>query len=77
MKLTALVLICAPVVCGAQASPRVPPADRVYRDLRASLADSAHGPLGPNWVDVLIFQVARREAEHLRRPQSDPQQQNH
>jgi hypothetical protein len=37
-------------------------ADAMYRDLRAHLAGSPSEPLGPQWVDLLIFQVARREA---------------
>jgi tetratricopeptide (TPR) repeat protein len=37
-------------------------ADALFRDLRARLAGSPSGPLGPQWVDVLIFQIARREA---------------
>jgi hypothetical protein len=37
-------------------------ADALFRDLRGRLAASPSGPLGPQWVDVLIFQIARREA---------------
>jgi eukaryotic-like serine/threonine-protein kinase len=37
-------------------------ADSIYRNLEARLADSPDGPLGPQWVDVLIFQIARGEA---------------
>jgi Flp pilus assembly protein TadD len=37
-------------------------ADAMYQDLEARLANSPDGPLGPSWVDVLIFQIARREA---------------
>jgi hypothetical protein len=37
-------------------------ADAMYRDLREHLAGSPSGPLGSMWVDLLIFQIARREA---------------
>jgi Flp pilus assembly protein TadD len=37
-------------------------ADAVYHDLEAQQAGSPSGPLGPDWVDLLIFQIARREA---------------
>jgi predicted Ser/Thr protein kinase len=37
-------------------------ADAQYRDLRARLAGSPAGPLGPIWESVLIYQIARREA---------------
>jgi hypothetical protein len=37
-------------------------ADAQYRELRAELAGSPAGPLGSVWVDLLIFQIARREA---------------
>ena len=42
-------------------------------DLLASLADSPEGPLGRDWVDVLIFQIAREEAGRVMKlPVSDP-----
>jgi Flp pilus assembly protein TadD len=40
-------------------------ADRVYDDLMTRLAASDDGPLGPSWVDVLIFQIARQEANQV------------
>src|SRR5262249_20471829 len=48
-------------------------ADEMYRDLLASLADSPEGPLGRDWVDVLIFQIAREEAGRVMKlPVPDP-----
>jgi tetratricopeptide (TPR) repeat protein len=46
----------------AEAKAALGRADALYRDLRTRLAASPSGPLGPQWVDVLIFQIARREA---------------
>ena len=37
-------------------------ADAMYQDLEVRLANSPSGPLGGDWVDVLIFQIVRREA---------------
>jgi hypothetical protein len=37
-------------------------ADTQYRGLRAELAGSPSGPLGSLWFDLLVFQIARREA---------------
>jgi ABC-type amino acid transport system permease subunit len=43
-------------------------ADGVYRDLMARLAELPEGPLGPSWVDVLVFQISRQEAEQVVNP---------
>jgi tetratricopeptide (TPR) repeat protein len=40
-------------------------ADAAFGDLMSKWADSAAGPLGPSWFDVLIFQIARSEAEKV------------
>jgi hypothetical protein len=40
-------------------------ADGMYRQLLETLAGSEAGPLGREWVDVLIFQIARDEAQQV------------
>jgi hypothetical protein len=37
-------------------------ADAMYQDMEARLEGSPPGPLGRDWLNVLIFQIARREA---------------
>jgi hypothetical protein len=36
--------------------------DDIFHDLEASFAKSPSEPLGPQWVDVLIFRIVRQEA---------------
>jgi tetratricopeptide (TPR) repeat protein len=43
-------------------------ADAQYRQLEIREASSPHGPLGLNWVDMLIFQIARQEAVKIVMP---------
>jgi hypothetical protein len=47
----------------AEAQAALSRADDLYQGLLASLASSPSGPLGPSWVDLLVFQIAREEAE--------------
>jgi hypothetical protein len=60
-------LVFEAMTCSASAGRRRrgPPlgrADAMDQELEAVLAGSPSGPLGPTWVDVLISQIARREA---------------